>query len=352
MSRQLDTATLDLASKDYAAAFLRPDKPHRRIEGRFMDGPSWVMENFYLFTLKDEFDYILAGIKRRMGPDTLVEFEALAADKFTPRSDETLVEELKKHYAVDIDGNHIPGAIGKVRYGNREVGKKLVEVETELSIRTRNMRMVLGKDPGQRQTKQMLSTDYWPTYAGELEERYAEEQAGMASGEGGVVDALPDSAVPLSILPSTQMGFATRISLNFAIAMADAGLLLLDEGSQGAVLDGRTTPRPSNVTDAVTGTALFLLNSDDATTFGGAVDAGPGAIATAGVIDPETSAIATGTLLYVRASSANSLDTPLNDHLEGEAGTGGGNDFDFNTLAIVMGAQVDLTAWTVTQPES
>ena len=350
--RTLDTATLDLAAKDYAAGFLRPDKPHRRIEGRFIDGPSWVMENFYRFTMKDEFEYLLDGIRSRMGPATLVEFEALAAAKFTPRSDETLVKELREHYAVDIDGNHISGVIGKVRYGNREVGKKLVEVETELSIRTRNMRRVLGKNLGQRQTKQMITTDYWPTYAGELEERYAEEQAGMESGEGGVVDALPDSSVPLTILPTTQAAFATRISLNFAIAMVDAGLLLLDEGTVGAVLDGRTTPRPANVDDAVTGTALFLLNSDDAVTFAGAVDAAPGAIATAGTIDPETSAIATGTLLYVRASSANSVDTPLNDHLEGVAGTGGGNDFDFNTLAIVIGATVDLTSWTVTQPES
>ena len=146
------------------------------------------------------------------------------------------------------------------------------------------------------------------------------------------------------------MALDTRISIAFAIAMVDAGLLLIDEGTVGVVLEGRTTPRPADPDAAVTGTLLFALNSDDGTTFGGAVDGAPDAVATAGVIDDDTSANATGTLLYLRASSANAVDTPLNDHIDGEAGTSGA-DFNFNTLEIVSGATVSLTSWTVTMPQ-
>ncbi len=146
------------------------------------------------------------------------------------------------------------------------------------------------------------------------------------------------------------MALDTRISIAFAIAMVDAGLVLIDEGTVGVVLEGRTTPRPADPDAAVTGTLLFALNSDDGVTFGGAVDGAPDAVATAGVIDDDTSANATGTLLYLRASSANTVDIPLNDHIDGEAGTSGA-DFNFNTLEIVSGATVSLTSWTVTMPQ-
>ena len=119
--RALNTATLDGAAKNYAAAFGRPDLPHKRVEGRFTDGPTYVMEDFYRFDFKDEFEYLVEGIRARMGPATLAEFDALAASKFTPRSDETLADMLREKLAVDVDGEHIPGTIGMVRHGNREV---------------------------------------------------------------------------------------------------------------------------------------------------------------------------------------------------------------------------------------
>ena len=114
--------------------------------------------------------------------------------------------------------------------------------------------------------------------------------------------------------------------------------------------EGRSGAQPADPDTAVSGTLLFALNANTSTTFGAAADAAPGAIATAGTIDDDTSANATGTVGYVRASSANSVDTPLDDHIDGEAGTSGA-DFNFNTVAIVSGATVSLTSWTVTQPE-
>lgn len=321
--RQLDTKTLDAAAKYFAIEFDKPDVPHRRAEGKFIGGRALVMQDFFNFTYKDEFEYMLKAIRRRMGPDTLAEFDEAAKEKFTPRSNEVLAQELSDRLAVDTEGKHIEGKVGTSNYGRRIVG----------------MRLGSGGH---------YVNDYWNIYAGEAEERIRETEADETkpSGHLGVVDELPEGSVPLDL-----GAFATRISLNFAIAMADAGLLLLDEGTVGAVVEGRTTPRPANVTDAVTGTLLFAVNSDDGVTFAGAVDAGPGAIATAGTIDDDVSADNTGTLLYCRGSSANAVNVPLNDHLEGEAGTAS-SDFVFNTLAIVSGATVSLTAWTVTQPEA
>ena len=326
--RTLDTKTLDAAAKYFAVEFDKPDVPHRRTEGKFIGGRALVKQDFFNFTYKDEFEYMLKAIRGRFGADALKEFNEMAAEHFTPRSDEVLAKELSDRLAVDMDGDHIPGKVGTSNHGRRIVGMNLAVTQPE---------------SGER----LFKNEYWNIYAGESEERIAD---GVRQEEGlegnGVVDPIPEGSVPLSL-----GAFATRISLNFAIAMVDAGLLLLDEGTVGAVIEGRTTPRPANVDDAVTGTLLFAVNSDDGVTFAGAADAGPGAIATAGVIDDDVSADDTGTLLYCRASSANSVDTPLNDHLEGEAGTAS-SDFVFNTLAIVSGATVSLTAWTVTQPEA
>lgn len=312
--RTLDRKTLDDAALYYATEFMKPDvkSPTGR---RYIGGASLVMQDFYNFDFKDEFEYLLDSIRGNLGTNQLARFNSMAGEHFDPRHQDDFERILADKLAVDPNGEHIAGKIGTVNRGNRTVGIRPWRNEDGSVV---------------------MKNAYWPVYAGEEEERAAESDA---------VDPLPIHSEKLSF------AFATRTSLNFAIAMVDAGLVLLDEGTVGAVVEGRTTPRPANVDDAVTGTLLFAINSDDGTTFAGAADAGPGAIATAGTMDDDTSANATATLLYCRASSANSVDTPLNDHLEGEAGTSGA-DFNFNTLAIVSGATVSLTSWTVTQPES
>jgi hypothetical protein len=85
--------------------------------------------------------------------------------------------------------------------------------------------------------------------------------------------------------------------------------------------------------------------------FGAAADAAPGAIATAATITGDSSADATGTAGYCRASSTTDGATPLDDHIDGEAGASGA-DFNFNTVSIVSGASVDITAFTVSLPET
>ena len=81
MSRTLDTVTLDAAAKHLAVEFIRPDVKHARVEGKFTGGRAYVMQDFYNFTFKDEFEYLLNAIRGQLGPDALVEFDALAAEK-------------------------------------------------------------------------------------------------------------------------------------------------------------------------------------------------------------------------------------------------------------------------------
>ena len=142
----------------------------------------------------------------------------------------------------------------------------------------------------------------------------------------------------------------TKISNEVALLMADACVDNLDEGSAGATIQGRTGSQPADPDTSVSGTNLFTLTCS-ATAFGAAADATPGGEATAASITDDSSADATGTLGYVRCSSSNSGGTPLDDHIDGEAGTSGA-DWNFNTLSIVSGSTVSATSWTVKMPES
>jgi len=332
MSRQLDTATLDSAAQHYAAAFLRPDAQSR--SGRCIAGPSYVMQDLYNLTYKDEHEHVVKAMRGYMGQATIKEFERLSSNAFKPREERVLHELLASKLAVDPDGAHIPGRIGSTQViGYRPVGTRLVEVELPESIRYRKR---MGLDKSHRITRWKQVPDYWPIYAGETEERLAGSD---------VPDPLPPGARSLGV-----GALNTRISNEVALLMCDAAVDNLDEGTGAAVIQGRTGAQPADPDTAVAGTLLFTLVCSDPA-FGAAADAAPGGTATASAISDDTSADATGTLGYCRASSSNDGAAPLDDHIDGEAGTSGA-DFNFNTLSIVSGATVSLTSWTVTQPES
>ena len=331
MPRTLNTATLELAAKDYAANFLLPTAYSRApgYEEVAVRGHEWVMNNLYNIALKDEQIYLLDVFKQYLGPKTLVDFEAEAKKRFTPRTDAVLAEELAKHLAVDPNGNHIPGKIGLVQLGTRAVGERI----------TRH-----GKTWAQ-----------WPIYAGEEEERaLGNVRAVGASGPG--MDPIP----PEDTLwwnetdhlgqPSVLMALKTNVSIEFAQGALDRLTIFLDEGSVAGMLEGREGSQPADPNVGTTGVLLFELALTDPA-FPGATDAAPDALVTANTITPDTTAAATNTLSYVRGSSSNSFPTALNAHIDGEAAAGAGSDFDFNTLAIVINATVDVTAWTVTLPQ-
>ncbi len=154
--RELDTATLDLAARQWAAQFLQPSvfspsNPEVAREGR-----EWVLQSFFAADFKDEFEYLLPKFKAQLGPDALADFEAEAEKRFTPRSDETLAELLAEKLAVTPDGDHIPGKIGTVQLGVRKVGDR---------TKRRTDGVTLIKDAR------------WPIYAGEDEERAAGSDA-------------------------------------------------------------------------------------------------------------------------------------------------------------------------------
>ena len=309
MGRPLDKATLDQAAIDYAAMFLQPSV--KSPSGAWVSGPERIQQDFYAFDFKDEFEYLLQKIRQELGKSSKARLDAIAEKTFSPRDDRTLEKLLAEKLAVDLNGDHIEGRVGTVQIGARVVGKRL-------------------------NSRGFVKNLYWPIYAGEGEER---------SIGSSVVDSLPEGAEPLPV-----GALNTRISNECAILACDSVVDNLDEGTGAAVIQGRSGTQPADPDTTVTGTLLFTLVCSDPA-FGAAADAAPGATATASSITDDSSADATGTLGYCRASATNDGATPLDDHIDGEAGTSGA-DFNFNTLSIVSGATVSMTSWTVTMPES
>ena len=338
MPRQLDTATLDAAALHFASEYLRVDVPHPGVPGKFVGGRGYVLQDLFNATYKDEHAYLVEAVREELGGRARGRFDADAKARFTPRDDALFAQLLAENLAVTPNGEHIEGRVGRVvMHGMRYVGEHLVEVETPESLKRRKRLRARGMDPGPRLVMQKTVPLYWPIYAGEAEER--------TRPGGGAADPLPDGT------PGMPVGATnTRISNECAILACDAIVDNLDEGTGAAVVCGYTGTQPTDPDTAASGTKLFTLVCSDPA-FGGASDAAPGATATASSITDDSSADDTGTLGYCRASSTNDGATPLDDHIDGEAGTSGA-DFNFNTLSIVAGATVSLSSWTVTMPES
>ena len=327
MSRILDTATLDAAAQIWAGHFNLPSQFSNKNAETAIGGREWVIQNFYRADFKDEFEYLLPKFKELLGPVNLAEFEQETMDRFTYRDDDVFAKVLADKLAIDPDGNHIPGKIGTVVVGQAKVGKRV--------------------------TRHGMQDARWPTYAGEKEERAAgnvRERGKVGKG----ADPLPPQDTFWHEEQAHQgiselFALKTNVSIAFAQAGLDASLDLMDEGSLGGIVQGWTGAQPADPNAADVGTLLFTVTCS-VTAFGGSTDAAPGALGTAATITDDTSADATGTVLYCRGSSSSVADTVLNSHIDGEAGTTGA-DFNFNTVAIVSGATVSMTAWTVTQPQ-
>ena len=327
MSRTLDIATLDEAAKVWAAHFTLPSRFSNRNAETAISGREWSMQSLFKADYKDEFDHLMTKFKGRLGPDSLAEFEAETMERFTPRTQEMFEKILSDKLAIDPDGNHIPGVIGTSVVGQTKVGTRV--------------------------TRHGVLDARWPMFAGESEERAAgnvRERGKVGPGADPLppeTTVWPDEQAHLGI--SELYALNTNVSIAFAQAGIDAAVDLLDEGSLGAVIQGWTGAQPVDPNAADVGTLLFSATAN-ATAFSASTDAAPDALATAQAITDDSSADNTGTVLYCRGSSSNVADTVLNSHIDGEAGTSGA-DFNFNTVAIVSGATVSFTAWTVTQPQ-
>lgn len=142
------------------------------------------------------------------------------------------------------------------------------------------------------------------------------------------------------------MALSTRISNVASRAMCDALVDLVDGGAGAGlcrIYDGTQATDP----DTAVGAQVLLAEltfSDPA--FGAAADAAPGGRATANAITSDSSANATGTASWFRV--LNSTPVAIWD---GSVGTGT-HDMVVNTTAFVAGAEVAISSWTVTMPES
>lgn len=142
------------------------------------------------------------------------------------------------------------------------------------------------------------------------------------------------------------MALNTRISAAAAIAMCDALVDRLDLGAGPALLRIYSGSQPADPDAGIGGATLLaeLTCSDPA--FGAAVDVSPGGRATAAAITSDASANATGTAAWFRAVQSGGTA-----EIDGEVGTSGA-DMNLSTVSIVSGAEVVITSWTVTMPQS
>ena len=186
--RKLDTATLDEFARACAAHFPQESRYSRQNPEVATYGREWVLQSLVNLHFKDEFEHVVAAIKPRLGPEVLAEFEAEAAKRFTPRSDEEHAKQLAERLAITPDGKHIHGKIGKVIVGTRTVANRIVTHEKKGSMRKRLAALEAGETPPAPEMISVTKRADWPIYAGEDEER---------AREGGGVDTpgvtpLPD----------------------------------------------------------------------------------------------------------------------------------------------------------------
>lgn len=137
---------------------------------------------------------------------------------------------------------------------------------------------------------------------------------------------------------------ATRISTAAAKAACDAVVDLLDGGPAAGYIEIRTGSQPATVATAASGTLLGTLTLSDPA-FGNATTASP-SVATASAITSDASADATGTAGWFRAydsTGAAIIDGSI-------TATGGGGDLTLDSVSVVAGGTLNITAWTVSHP--
>ena len=299
-TRSLSKSTLDGAVRDYAGHFLQPTR--LGTTGMAIAGADWVLQSMFNFHFKDEFEYVLNGLKGFLGQDAWSEFDTKSKEVFTPRSNDVFEQELEERLAMRPNGDLVKGKLGKVIIGERIVGYR------------NKVKTLRGRE------HHFMKPIKEPVYMGDTE------------------------------FMGSMGAFVPNFSAECIILALDAIVDNLDEGAGAAVIQGRTGAQPADPDATTTGTNLFTL-AMSATAFGAASDQADGTVdATAASITDDSSADATGTLGYCRVSSTADGATPADDHIDGEAGTSGA-DFNFNAWSIVSGATVSLTSYVVSMSQ-
>lgn len=138
------------------------------------------------------------------------------------------------------------------------------------------------------------------------------------------------------------MATSPRISTVAAIAALDAITTLLNAGGYVNIYEGAPKATLETAEDSQILAHLTLA----ATAFGGAIDANPGAMATAGTITADSSADNTGIAGHFRAF--DSADAPV---IQGTVGVSAA-DLNLNTTSIVQTLPVAMTSWVIKLPEA
>lgn len=130
-----------------------------------------------------------------------------------------------------------------------------------------------------------------------------------------------------------------------AQAIATAYLTALDAGS-AAIITIYTTDMPTDADTAI-GAQTLLATLTCSATSGVVSDGAPGGLLTFSSITGDSSADATGTADWARFLTQAAGTTIM----DCEVGTSG-SDINFNTVSFTSGSAVDITALTITFPES
>jgi hypothetical protein len=115
MQRSLDTATLNGAAGYYASLFMGNRPPYDR---------DFVMREFFKFTFKDEFDYLVDATRDQLGKAARADFDKMAAKVFKPRSKKMLADLLETKLAITPAGEHIEGRIGTTKEDRRPARRR------------------------------------------------------------------------------------------------------------------------------------------------------------------------------------------------------------------------------------
>jgi len=132
---------------------------------------------------------------------------------------------------------------------------------------------------------------------------------------------------------------AAQAACNAVVDLADGGTGAGDLLVYGGI-------EPTDADTAIGAQVLLGTLALSATAFSAAVDAAPGATATAAAITDDTSADATGTASFFRV-----VDGDGTVIWQGTCGTSG-QQLNLVTLSIVAGQPIQVTSFTHTQPES
>jgi hypothetical protein len=127
-------------------------------------------------------------------------------------------------------------------------------------------------------------------------------------------------------------------------ALADAAAAKFDAGPGAATIEVRTGGKPANPQAAATGTLLFTFTLADPSW--GVAAAGVATLDATPVI--VAVAVAAGTAGWWRAKDSTGATV-----MDGTAGiTGSGADLILDNTTVAIGQNINLTAGTMTEPES